>query len=55
MLAHALEIGLTKTDWEQMRMGEYVDLFDAYRPIHNLRVQKYIYPVAEEKVSMRDL
>lgn len=55
LLAHALEMGLTKTEWEHMRMGEYTDLFDSYRPIHNMRVQKYIYPLPEEKVSMRDL
>ena len=36
-------------------MGEYIDLFDAYKPIHNMRVQSYIYPLPEEKVSMRDL
>ena len=55
ILAHALEMGLTKTEWERMRMGEYADLHDAYKPIHNMRIQKYIYPLPEEKVSMRDL
>ena len=55
ILAHALEMGLSKTEWEHMRMGEYTDLFDAYKPIHNMRIQKYIYPLPEEKVSMRDL
>ncbi len=55
ILAHALEMGLSKTEWEHMRMGEYIDLFDAYKPIHNMRIQKYIYPLPEEKVSMRDL
>lgn len=55
ILAHALEMGLSKTEWEHMRMGEYMDLFDAYKPIHNSRVQKFIYPLPEEKVSMRDL
>jgi hypothetical protein len=48
-------MGLSKTEWEHMRMGEYMDLFDSYRPIHNMKVQKYIYPLPEERVSMRDL
>ena len=55
ILAHALEMGLSKTEWEQMRMGEFNDLFDAYKPIHNMRMQNYIYPLPEERVSMRDL
>ena len=55
LLAHALEMGLNKTEWEQMRMGEYCDLFDAYKTIHNMRVQKHIYSLPEERVSMRDL
>ena len=55
ILAHALEMGLSKTDWEHMRMGEYADLFDAYKPIHNSRIQKFLYPLPEKKVSVRDL
>jgi len=54
-LAHALEMGLSKADWERMRMGEYTDLFDAFKPIHNARIQKLLYPLPEARVSMRDL
>lgn len=50
-----MEMGLTRTEWEHMRMGEYDDLFDAYKSIHNARVQKFLYPLPEERVSMRDL
>ena len=55
ILAHALEMGLSKTEWEHMRMGEYVDLFEAYKPIHNSKMQKFLYPLPEKQVSMRDL
>ena len=36
-------------------MGEFLDLFDAYKHIHNAKMQKFLYPLPEERVSMRDL
>lgn len=36
-------------------MGEYMDLFDDYKLIHNARMNKSLYPLPEERVSMRDL
>ena len=48
-------MGLSKADWERMRMGEFLDLFDAYKQIHNAKMQKFLYPLPEERVSMRDL
>ena len=55
LLAHALEMGLSKVDWERMRMGEFLDLFDEYKLIHNANVNKFLYPLPEERVSLRDL
>lgn len=54
-MAHALEMGLTKSEFEHLRMGEFLDMFDAFKLIHNARINKNLYPLPEEKVSMRDL
>ena len=55
ILAHALDMGLSKAEWEHMRMGEYMDLFDSYKAVYNARMQKHLYQLPEERVSMRDL
>ena len=55
LMAHALEMGLTKSEFEHMRMGEFLDLFDSFKPIHNAHINKNLYPLPEKQVSMRDL
>lgn len=48
-------MGLTKTEIEHMRIGEYVDMFGQYKLIHNMRVEGLKYKLPEKRVSMLDL
>lgn len=51
-------MGLTKTETENLYIGEYMDLFDAYKEIHNMEMKKMLYVLPDrldEPVSMRDM
>ena len=51
-------MGLTKAETEFLYMGEYMDLFDAYKEIHNMTMKKMLYVLPDrldEPVSMRDM
>lgn len=51
-------MGLTKRETEQLYMGEYMDLFDAYKEIHNMEVRKMLYVIpdrTDEPVSMLNM
>ena len=51
-------MGLTKTEVGQLRIGEYMDLFDSYKEIYNMETKKLLYVIPDrldEPVSMRDL
>lgn len=51
-------MGLTKAETEHLYMGEYMDLFDAYKEIHNMTMKKMLYVLPDrldEPVSMRDM
>ena len=51
-------MGLTKAETELLYMGEYMDLFDAYKEIHNMTMKKMLYVLPDrldEPVSMRDM
>lgn len=51
-------MGLTKEDTEHLYIGEYMDLFDAYKEIHNMTVRKMLYVIPDrldKPVSMLDL
>lgn len=51
-------MGLRKDEIEHMRLGEYQDLFDAYKEIHNMEMQKMLYVLPDRMdraVSMRDM
>ncbi|EOS49331.1 hypothetical protein C809_01927 [Lachnospiraceae bacterium MD335] len=51
-------MGLTKQETECLYMGEYMDLFDAYKEIHNMEVKKMLYVLPDrmdEPVSMLDM
>lgn len=51
-------MGLTKEDTEHLYIGEYMDLFDAYKEIHNMTVKKMLYVIPDrldKPVSMLDL
>lgn len=51
-------MGLTKRETECLYMGEYMDLFDAYKEIHNMEVKKMLYILPnrlDEPVSMLEM
>jgi hypothetical protein len=50
-------MGLTKGEVEHMTIGGYMDLFDAYKEIHNME-KKFLYTIPDRldrPTSMRDL
>lgn len=51
-------MGLTRNETEHLYIGEYMDLFDAYKEIHNMTVKKMLYVIPDRldsPVSMLDL
>jgi hypothetical protein len=51
-------MGLTKAEVEHMTIGNYMDLFDAYKEIHNMEAKKMLYVIPDRMdrtTSMRDL
>lgn len=51
-------MGLTKDETGHLYIGEYLDLFDAYKEIHNMTVKKMLYKIPDRMdrpVSMRDM
>lgn len=51
-------MGLTRAETEHLYIGEYLDLFDAYKEIHNMTVKKLLYKIPDrldKPVSMRDM
>ncbi len=56
--AQALHMGLNRKEIGQMRLGDYMGLFDAYKEIHNMEVKKMLYVIPDRldhPVSMLDL
>lgn len=57
-MAQGMHMGLTKRETEHLYIGEYMDLFDAYKEIHNMMVKKMLYVIPDRldsPVSMLDL
>lgn len=53
-----MHMGLTRTETERLYMGEYMDLFDAYKEIHNMEMKKMLYVIPDrldKPVSMLDM
>lgn len=51
-------MGLTKNETEHLYIGEYMDLFDAYKEIYNMEAKKMLYVLPnrlDEPVSMLDM
>lgn len=51
-------MGLTKPETERMTIGEYMDLFDSYKEIHNMDMKRMLYILPDrldKTVSMSDL
>ena len=48
-------MGFTFREVCKMRLGEFSDYFETYKPIFNMRSQGATYKMPEERVSMRDL
>ena len=51
-------MGLSRREIGQMRPGEYMDFFDAYKEIHNMEMRKMLYVLPDRldrPVSMLDL
>lgn len=40
-------MGLSKYEIEHMRIGAYMDLFDNYKEIHNMEMQKGLYTIPD--------
>ena len=55
IIVNALSMGLNKSEIEHTRMGQYVDMFNHYKVIHNMRVEGMKYKLPEKRVSMLDL
>ncbi len=57
-MAQGLHMGLTKYETEHLYIGEYMDLFDAYKEIYNMEAKKMLYILPDrldEPVSMIDM
>jgi hypothetical protein len=51
-------MGLSKQEIEEMTIGGYMDLFDAYKAIYNMETKRILYTIQDrmdETVSMSDL
>lgn len=51
-------MGLSKSELERLRIGEYMDLFDAFKELHNMTMKKMLYLIPDrldEPVSMLDM
>lgn len=51
-------MGMNRHEIGQMRPGDYMDLFDAYKEIHNMEVKRMLYVLPDRldhPVSMLDL
>ncbi len=51
-------MGLSRREIGLMRPGDYMDLFDAYKEIHNMEVKRMLYVIPDnldKPVSMLDL
>lgn len=57
-MAQGMHMGLAKQETERLYMGEYMDLFDAYKEIHNMEMKKMLYVIPDrldKPVSMLDM
>ncbi len=57
-MAQGMHMGLTRTETERLYMGEYMDLFDAYKEIHNMEMKEMLYVIPDrldKPVSMLDM
>jgi len=48
-------MGLSMTESEHLRMGQYVDMFSSYKQVFNMKAEGMKYKLAEKKTSMLDL
>lgn len=51
-------MGLAKNELLHLYLGEYMDLFDAYKEIHNMEAKRMLYVIPDrldKPVSMLDL
>lgn len=51
-------MGLNRREIGLMRLGDYMDLFDAYKEIYNMEVKRMLYVIPDrldKPVSMLDL
>lgn len=48
-------MGLSKSEIEHMRLGEYADMFQSYKILYNMRAEGMTYKMPEKRVSMLDL
>lgn len=55
VITNAIYMGLTKWEIEHMRLGEYYEIFDVYKELYNMQIEKKVYILPEKRVSMMDL
>ena len=55
VIINGMQMGFTFKEVCKMRLGEFSDYFEVYKPIFNMRSQGATYKMPEERVSMRDL
>ncbi len=58
IIAQGMHMGLTRAETEHLYIGEYMDLFDSYKEIHNMTIKKLLYKIPDRldrPVSMRDM
>lgn len=55
IIVNGLQMGLSRSEVEHLRFGEYVDMFDHYKVIFNMRADGMKYKLPEKRVSMLDL
>lgn len=55
ILVNGMQMGLTKTEVEQLRIGQYLEMFNRYKAIFNMRADGMKYKFPEKRTSMLDL
>lgn len=51
-------MGLSLTELKSLTLGQYLDIFDAYKEIYNMEINRITYIIPEklnQRTSMRDL
>ena len=55
IIVNGLQMGFTYIEIRHMRLGEFSDYFETYKPVFNMRTTGATYKIPEKRVSMLSL